>query len=226
MSYKHPILGFPVNRFMPYHESDIAALDIETEGLDVDTGVPIISVALTILPPSSCKDEGIVLFKKNMPASEGHKLGFKTEPGVLEWFATLPKDVQEAARENPVSADEAIGSLIEVILNHQEKNPKRTLYIFGNAPEFDQKAIEKYVIGLGFVVPWIFWQNRDFRTLAGLGLLPFETKNQLKEVASQIVGGHREHDALWDATYECLTLRAIVDLVRKMEVFYLNNGDK
>lgn len=208
----HLAPGKLFNRYLPYHESYHCAIDIETEYLNFKEPGVVLSVGMVTIGPDHYSH---LYFTINR--DESINLGMKSDPEVVKWLHTLPEAVRDAAYANPVSVDEALDMIDDYIGKVLADTGCNMLNLIGNAPEFDQGFIDWYYQAKGRKSPFLHWMNRDFRTLAGLQLMTFEDRRQIKEDLRSSHPAMSDHHALFDAILEAKvwvrTINRVKDLV-------------
>lgn len=76
---------------------------------------------------------------------------------------------------------------------------KHKLLVWGNGSDFDNVVMKNAYDMVCMEAPWMFWNNRCFRTL----------KNMMKEYVEEPVFDGEKHQALYDAIHEAKWLAAI-----------------
>lgn len=128
--------------------------------------------------------------------------GLQVDASTIEWWLQQ----REAAREEiyqpgAIRLESALAYLAEFMgSNHLHKpNPKALLW--GNGSSFDNVIVGNAFDACGIPRPWLFWNDRDLRTLLALypeaKALPFEGT---------------KHHALDDATHEAKQLLVALQL--------------
>lgn len=128
--------------------------------------------------------------------------GLTCDASTIEWW--LQQD-DEARAEiyKPCSSHlkTALGDLAEFMGHNSLHRPKAKALLWGNGSSFDNVIVGNAFDTYGFVRPWLFWNDRDLRTLLALypeaKALPFEGT---------------KHNALDDAMHEARQLIAALQL--------------
>ncbi|NMZ68840.1 exodeoxyribonuclease VIII [Pseudomonas peli] len=134
--------------------------------------------------------------------------GLQVDASTIEWW--LQQD--EAAREEihkpgAIRLESALAQLAEFMgCNHLHKpNPKALLW--GNGSSFDNVIVGNAFDACGIQRPWMFWNDRDLRTLLSLypeaKALPFEGT---------------KHHALDDAMHEAKQLLMALNIHQTLQV--------
>lgn len=164
-------------------------LDIET--LSTRPNAVILSIGVVKFDPFSNRidaEEGLDL---KIDVDEQTALGRHVQEETLNWWATQPKEVQEAAlgEQGRVSLESFTRQLNKMMVGVNQ--------IWCQGPAFDMVIIEDLYRQLGKPTPWQFWQVRDSRTLFGV----FGDPRDKNRAAA--------HNALMDCVYQCIGVQHI-----------------
>lgn len=214
---EHKPTGKMLDRYLAYHLSHHAVIDIETEGCDELNGSPVLSIGVHVVGPT---DLGIPSFYAKLDVRDSYELGFRPEQGTLNWINQLPQAVREDMYSDPLPVVSVMDALTDWFNRVTLHTDVKMLYTVGNSFKFDQQMIQHYYRKLNMMVPWVHWQERDFRTMAGLNILEPSVRNGIKDrMLDGALPGFHEHHALFDAEYEAkiwwanvLEVKALKDL--------------
>lgn len=196
----HTPTGKMLDRYLPYHQSYHAVMDIETEGCNELDGSPVLSIGVHVVGPT---DLGIQPFYAKIDVRDSYELGFKPEQSTLDWIMKLPEAVRDDMYTDPSQVRDVLHALSEWFGQVTVHPEVKMLYTVGNSFKFDHQMVQHYYRKLDMKCPWVHWQERDFRTLAGLGMITYQQREGIKSTLKGKVGdGFHEHHALFDAMYE------------------------
>lgn len=164
-------------------------LDIET--LSTRPNAVILSLGAVKFDPFTSFidiDEGLDI---KIDVDEQTSIGRHVQEETLNWWATQPKEVQEAALgEHGRASIDAFTKKINKMMVGVDQ-------IWCQGPAFDMVIIEDLYRQLGKPTPWQFWQVRDSRTLFGVFGDPRD-KNR-----------HGAHNALMDCVYQAMGVQQV-----------------
>lgn len=176
-------------------------LDLETFGNGANAVV--VSIGAVAFDPYT-DAIGEHSFHRFLDVDEQFKLGRSADASTLMWWL----EQEEAARlklidghEQRVSIDgalEAFGFWLS------EVSEPRTVQVWGNGAAFDNAILASLYKHIGRAQPWMFWNDRCFRTLKALN----------SHVPKPATGGVA-HDALDDAIQQSKHLQAIFNQTMK-----------
>lgn len=157
------------------------ALDIETLGTGPNS--VILSIGCAAFKPLEYEVTNV--FYQNVSLDSAMRYGRVDAPTLLWWAS----DDQQAARnhlfKNAVDLPEALEGLKEFITLHSDDAIGG---VWGNGSAFDCVILEQAFAAANIVCPWIFWAQRDLRTLKAL--CPQDTI-----WAKPVIPHHAGHDA-------------------------------
>lgn len=164
-------------------------LDIET--LSTRPNAVILSFGAVKFDPFSNNIDAENGVDVRLDVDEQTVMGRHVQEETINWWATQPKEVQEAAlgEANRLTVEE-FTKLFNRLLVGVDK-------IWCQGPAFDMVIIEDLYRQVGKPTPWQFWQVRDSRTLFGVFGDPRD-KNR-KEA----------HNALIDCVYQAIGVQEI-----------------
>lgn len=164
-------------------------LDIET--LSTKPNAVILSLGAVKFDPYTNRidvDEGLDI---RVDVDEQTAMGRDVQEETLNWWATQPKEVQEAAlgEQGRASIEEFTRRLNKIMVGADQ--------IWCQGPAFDMVIIEDLYRSIGKPTPWQFWQVRDSRTLFGVFGDPRD-KNRAGA-----------HNALMDCCYQAMGVQQV-----------------
>jgi len=118
-------------------------------------------------------------------------IGRDVQEETLNWWATQPPEVQEAAlgESDRLSLDLFVKRINKFLVGADQ--------IWCQGPAFDIVILEDLYRQLGVPTPWQFWQIRDSRTLFGVHGDPRDKNRQ------------GAHNALMDCCYQAMGVQEI-----------------
>jgi DNA polymerase III epsilon subunit-like protein len=172
-------------------------LDIETLG--TTPGCVVLSVgAVEFNENAFCGD-----FHAHVDIESAVQAGLKLEHRTVMWWLEQDKDAQEAM----LRAEKF--QLKDVLLAFNDTFDFKDLKVWANGASFDFPIIDAAYKAAGVAVPWMYYNQMDYRTLKHLVdpqlFLELRAKPNLK------------HDALSDAYAQAITLQRIINWVNKDE---------
>lgn len=189
-------------RYAPYHEAVNIILDIETGGNKIycEENYSVFSIGMSVF----CPDKNNILklnekfkFNEVIDREDSKRLGFIEDPNVMEWWENkTSKEAKETTLFGGNKVKIVLERFIDFILEIMETFPKKTIYVWGKAPEFDVSYVYKYfqvVYGLGYLFP--FWSTRDIRTIENGSLLEKDTLFKFYE-ESNVMAHNAYNDTL------------------------------
>lgn len=94
-------------------------------------------------------------------------LGLHEDPATLSWWdkqSRAAKAVVEEATNGGFPLDEALDKLTTFLAQFDHKKVR----VWGNGADFDNAILAHCYAAVGREPPWLFWNNRCFRTLKAL----------------------------------------------------------
>lgn len=138
--------------------------------------------------------------------------GGKIDPATMEWW--LKRSAEARAElitsDNQLPPDDALMRIFEFIQKHCDEEP---VYVWAKSPSFDlsliKDAVERCCIPKE-MIPWKFWNERDVRTIEGIGAqlnipLPYGKKDVTHHALGDVRGQIRNVAAVMSvlsASYE------------------------
>lgn len=134
--------------------------------------------------------------------------GLQVDASTIEWW--LQQD--EAARAEiykpaAIRIEGALANLAEFMGNNHLHKPNPKALLWGNGSSFDNVIVGNAFDACGIPRPWLFWNDRDLRTL--LALYP---------EAKQLPFEGTKHHALDDAMHEAKQLLMALNLHQTLQV--------
>ncbi len=123
------------------------------------------------------------------------KLGGIIDKSTVEWWQRQPKSVRDSLGVGTIEASEAIRIFNEWFA---KQGNMRSIKVWGNGADFDNVILANMIKRSGAKVPWLYYNNRCFRTLKNL--LPI-----------QIPFKGEKHNALNDAVYQAEYTMAVAE---------------
>ncbi|EDC2355085.1 3'-5' exoribonuclease [Salmonella enterica] len=138
--------------------------------------------------------------------------GGEIDPATVEWWLKKSSAVRAEliAGDKQLALEDALNSIFSFIERHSDVGP---VYVWSKSPSFDLSLIKDAAgrTSIPFsVIPWKYWNERDVRTIEGIGAqlnisLPYSSKeathHALADVRGQIRNVVAVMSALW-AGYE------------------------
>jgi len=155
--------------------TDRVMVDIETLGLE--PGCVVLSIGAVRFGAGELGDQ----FYRSISRVSCEAAGLTVDDGTVEWW----QDQSEEAREVLTGGDDledVLAEFTEWISGADE--------VWANSPSFDCDVLVAAGKAVGVPMPWEYYEERDFRTLADLAIAP--------DVEHLGV----EHDALNDAQHQ------------------------
>lgn len=169
-------------------------IDIETLG--VARTSRILSIGTVDFDPHRCNVFPALLGHANVAVIDeasyvNERVVFTVDPDTVKFWEARPAEL-ERLRNHPrkVPLDVALRELITYL---SDVRPER---VWANSPQFDLEILRHAFAQYGFPVPWMFWQERDVRTLLDAA----RVDKRLGQFQPRELLQHRaEHDAAWQA---------------------------
>ncbi len=154
-------------------------IDIETMGQGSDAAI----VAIGAVAFDSCGlGEDLYL---RISLEEAAKYGNIDASTVLWWLSQEDYARKEITEKGAFDPKEASHVLTHFIRGNSDKDGN--VCIWGNGADFDNVILANWYKALGKPVPWMFWENRCYRTI----------KSLYRDIEMKREGTH--HNALHDA---------------------------
>ncbi|EEG3099188.1 3'-5' exoribonuclease [Salmonella enterica] len=140
--------------------------------------------------------------------------GGKIDPDTVEWWMKKSPEARAEliTSDDQLPPDDALMRLFNFIRKHCDESP---VYVWAKSPSFDLSLIKDATARCGIpaeTIPWKFWNERDVRTIEGIGAqlnipLPYNyrdaTHHALEDVRGQIRNVTAVMSAL-NASYEAM----------------------
>lgn len=164
-------------------------IDIET--LSTRPNAVILSLGAVKFDPFSDRIDAEEGLDVKIDVDEQTALGRHVQEETLNWWATQPLEVQEAAlgERDRVSLEQFTRMLNKMMVGSDQ--------IWCQGPAFDMVIIEDLYRQLGKPTPWQFWQVRDSRTLFGVFGDPRDKNRK------------NAHNALMDCVYQAMGVQEV-----------------
>lgn len=132
--------------------------------------------------------------------------GGKIDPDTVEWWMKKSPEARAEliTSDDQLPPDDALMQLFEFIQKHCDEGP---VYVWSKSPSFDlsliKDAAERCVIPAE-MIPWKFWNERDVRTIEGVGAqlnipLPYGKKDVTHHALEDVRGQIRNVAAVMNA---------------------------
>lgn len=167
---------------------------IDTETLGVRSSSVIISIGAVPFDDAAIGPG----FYQRVDIQSCLDVGLTVDASTIEWWMTQSDEARAAFDEKGVPLRAALNRLSELFEGSE--------LVWANGVNFDVPILENAYHACGMVVPWKFYNTRDYRTVKNM--FPKEFLNSLR--VEPVVA----HNALDDARAQALTLQAIWDAQR------------
>lgn len=158
-------------------------IDIETLGLKV--GVPLFEIGAVVFDPETGMKYSKAFWRVDL-LDVILKTGFLPQGKAVEWWRKQEYDPTViGANEVRVSLTSALNGLSSL---YSSFDIEKT---WGNSPSFDMSILEAHYEAVGLVVPWLYSQELDFRTVKWI--------TRWMRGPGAVPGGDVSHNALDDA---------------------------
>lgn len=165
-----------------------AMLDLETMG--TNPGDAVISVGVQLFDAQAGKlGPG---FKVNLDIEEVVGAGFGVTGSTVKFWINQSEAATKAAIENPSALIQGLMSIADMFTDN-EGGVNESIKVWGNGAAFDNVLLREMYRRLNLQEPWLFWNDRCFRTMKG------ELDPQ-KNLQPEFIG--EKHNALADATHQ------------------------
>lgn len=177
-------------------------VDIETMGNSVDAA--IMSVGACYFDPET--GEVGDTFHEKCSLESSVQSGLNMDPSTVIWWMSQDYDARSKFFKN--QSEQPVGELLSKLAEFINEDVK----VWGNGSTFDNTILKSaYRKVLGCDVPWMFWNDRDVRTIVELGQnIDFDPKRDMP------FEGVR-HDALDDAIHQAKYVSAIWQKLTNLE---------
>lgn len=131
-------------------------------------------------------------FYHRVPLRSSLEAGLQVDASTIEWWLEQEDAARAQITGGTTELPHALGWLAAFMGDTKHDQPDRKALLWGNGSSFDNVILGNAFDACGIPRPWLFWNDRDLRTLLALypeaKALPFEgTKH------------HALHDALHEA---------------------------
>lgn len=175
---------------MPHH----VMLDLETLGKRAGCGV--LSIGAREFVPY--EDRIGRAFYEVVNRASCAKKGLTEDRETLDWWSRQSEEARQVLRDAE-NCPQGLGGALIKLTGWLQQFGKKELYIWGNGADFDQPILYAAFEACSMPVPWLFYNNRCYRTLRAFGNVKTEPPRH---------GVH--HNALDDATTQAATAMRII----------------
>ncbi|RAW44047.1 3'-5' exoribonuclease [Halorubrum sp. 48-1-W] len=155
--------------------TDRVMLDIETLGLE--PGASVVSIGAVRFDESGVGDT----FERSISLTSCQRAGLTIDAETLEWWLA-----QDGEALDQLSGGDPLARVLEAFSEWYGDADQ----IWANSPSFDCELLETAYHAVDRDEPWMFYEERDFRTISSL------------PVAADVEFEGVEHDALDDAVHQ------------------------
>jgi len=166
--------------------TDRVMIDIETLGLE--PGCVVLSIGAVEFGAGEMGEQ----WYHSISRESCEEAGLTVDDGTVEWW----RDQNEQAREVLTGGD-GLAEVLEEFTNWIADANE----VWANSPSFDCDVLVEAGKAVGVPMPWEYYEERDFRTLADLALAPGVEHNGV------------DHDALDDAYHQAYVAAATLKRV-------------
>ena len=163
------------------HDQINIMVDLETVGVRPSSGILSVGAVPFNL-------DGIIFdpFYRKIDVSDSQMLGFTTDESTMQWW----NGQNDATREEAFSGTEGVREVILAFGDYIKKYG--TIFLWGNGADFDNVLLTYHFNALGISQPWMFYNNRCFRTLKSLYPMihyekPVIAHNALEDAKAQAI---------------------------------------
>jgi hypothetical protein len=104
------------------------------------------------------------------------KHGLLEDQSTLDWWSKQSDEARKVLIDAD-SSQQGLGGALIAFTGYLGKFGKRDLRVWGNGADFDQPIINECFVKLGYPLPWIWYNNRCYRTLRWLGNVKAEHRH-------------------------------------------------
>lgn len=161
-------------------------LDLETMG--TRPGDVILSIGACLFTPT----EGITSeIHITIDPESSKAAGLRAQKSTIEWWSKQDPATRAEAFKGELSLESALTQFSMWL-------PKENVLMYGNSANFDNALLAAAYRAMKMEVPWKYWNDRCYRTLAAMFM-----KSRVEQVGNK-------HNALNDAKTQALRLIQIV----------------
>lgn len=165
---------------------------IDLETLGTSAGCSIISIGAVTF---NCQIESE--FYTSVSRSSCKEYGLFEDEKTIKWWESQSNDARKVFDEDQVPLDLAMENFSNWILSLGDD-----VRVWGNGADFDNAMLQFIFRAIGKDVPWVFWNNRCYRTLKSL------------RPDIEFVRFGTYHNALDDAKSQAIHADKILNLVK------------
>lgn len=180
-----------------------AMIDIETTGTAHHSAIISVAISVFDLLTGKTRAEKYIKFKWK---EDCKVCGGKIDPDTVEWW--MKKSPEARAElitcDDQLPPDDALLRLFDFMEEHCDEGP---VYVWSKSPSFDLSLIKDAAERCGIpaeTIPWKFWNERDVRTIEGIGAqlnisLPYSRKDATHHALEDVRGQIRNVAAVMSA---------------------------
>jgi hypothetical protein len=132
------------------------------------------------------------------------KHGLIEDEDTLAWWSKQSSQARQVLADAEASTAQGLGGVLVKLTGYLQKFGKRDLHIWGNGSDFDQPILAACFRVVKYPLPWLYYNNRCYRTLRSLASIPGAAPRQ---------GVY--HNALDDAKTQALQA---INILQKLRV--------
>ena len=171
-------------------------LDLETTGTEPGCKV------LTIGAAGFSKTGEYVEFYARFDNEKLSKL-FSDDPGTMTWWRSQSNEAYAEAFGGTEDPTKRLADFKQWVLTNFDTDKRSKFKAWSRGIDFDFQILKSFMKAFGFTLPWQFWQQYDYRTVANLfPVIKSSEANAMK------------HGALEDAKAQLRGLRAFYSLTK------------
>lgn len=138
-------------------------LDLETLG--TRPGCAILSIGAVAFDPYAGKLGAEFYEVVSTPSCEAK--GLVKDQSTLNWWSGRSAEAQKVLQE-AAESKQGLGAALIKFTGYLQQFGKRDLFVWGCGADFDQPIISACFDKCGLPTPWLFYNNRCYRTLRAL----------------------------------------------------------
>lgn len=161
-------------------------IDLETLGTK-STSVFLSIAAVPFDPVAGCRGDAFV---RNVDLQSAMDTGLTIDASTLKWWLEQRPDIMKRMFHNASELLEVMGEF------HEWWNKHQFIYPWGNSASFDLKILEHGFHKVNMELPWKFYNERCYRTMAAIFPVDLPKPDEA-------------HDPVVDCTYQIKKLQRI-----------------
>jgi exodeoxyribonuclease VIII len=145
--------------------ADMVDVMLDLETLGTRAGCAILSIGAVAFDRHSGElgpEFYMVVNRKSCEAK-----GLVTDQGTLDWWKRQTPEARKVLEEAE-TAPNGLGGALTQFTGYLQKFGKRDLYVWGNGSDFDQPILSACYAAIGYPLPWLYYNNRCYRTVRAL----------------------------------------------------------